>query len=206
MPLGWDHAGDDARPADGASGDPWVPALERVLRGQGFVDLKHGSAVGYEALSRFEAPEGIGNVAPPAWFEAAQRLGIGAEFEARVVTAALDARDRLPPNTFLTVNLSPWVVDTPPVRRVLEGPRGLHRVVIEITENAAVAEYSALDEAFVSLRGRGAYPDHGRGSEGDDAAIPAPVRPDGVRGRCRDVPRGGARGAADRGPHERPRW
>ena len=164
MALEWDQTGDEARPLNGASGDPWVPALERVLRGQGFalafqpiVDLKHGSAVGYEALSRFDPPEGIGTVAPPAWFEAAQRLGIGAELEARVVIAALDARDRLPPNTFLTVNLSPWVVDTPPVRRVLEGPRGLHRVVIEITENAAVEDYGALDEAFASLRGRGAY-------------------------------------------------
>jgi len=149
---------------DGASGDPWVPALERVLRGQGFslafqpiVDLKHAAAVGYEALSRFEPPAGIGEVAPPEWFEAARRLGVGAELEARVVATALDARDRLPPNTFLTINLSPWVVDTPPVRRVLEGPRGLHRVVLEITENAIVEDYAVLEEAFASLRGRGAY-------------------------------------------------
>lgn len=134
------------------------------MHGQGFalafqpiVDLKHGSAVGYEALSRFEPPEGFHDVAPPEWFEAAQRLGVGAELEARVVAMALDARDRLPPNTFLTINLSPWVVDTPPVRRILEGPRGLHRVVLEITENAAVDDYAALDAAFASLRGRGAY-------------------------------------------------
>lgn len=150
-------------PSEGGP-DPWGPALDRVLRGQGFslafqpiIDLKHGSAVGYEALSRFAPAEGIPDLAPPAWFEAARRLGVGAELESRVVSAALDARDRLPPNTFLTINLSPWVVDTPAVRRVLEGPRGLHRIVIEITENAAVDDYDALDEAFASLRGRGAY-------------------------------------------------
>ncbi len=159
-----EDARDGARPVGGASVDPWIPALDRVLRGQGFslafqpiVDLKHGSAVGYESLSRFVPPEGIGEVAPPAWFEAAQRLGVGAELEARVVATALDARDRLPPNTFLTINLSPWVVDTPPVRRVLEGPRGLHRVVLEITENAIVDDYAVLEDAFASLRGRGAY-------------------------------------------------
>jgi len=164
MALGWDDARSGAGPTDSALGDPWIPALERVLRGEGFalafqpiVDLKHGAAVGYEALSRFDAPEGLGSVAPPEWFEAAQRLGVGAELEARVVASALDARDRLPPNTFLTINLSPWVVDTPPVRRILEGPRGLHRVVLEITENAAVDDYTALEEAFTALRGRGAY-------------------------------------------------
>lgn len=156
-------AWDDATSGSNAA-DPWPEAIERVLRGQGFalafqpiVDLKHGSAVGYEALSRFDPPEGLEGATPPEWFEAAQRLGVGAELEARVVASALDARDRLPPNTFLTINLSPWVVDTPPVRRILEGPRGLHRVVLEITENAAVDDYGALEEAFASLRGRGAY-------------------------------------------------
>lgn len=147
-----------------SDGDPWVPALERALRGQGVtlvyqpvVDLKHGAVVGYEALSRFEEAEGIGVVAPSAWFEAARRLGVGAELEARVVVDALDARDRLPPNTFLTVNLSPWVVDTPPVRRVLEGPRGLHRLVLEIRDDPAIEGGAGLGETFASLRGRGAY-------------------------------------------------
>ncbi|MGE3960189.1 MAG: EAL domain-containing protein [Dehalococcoidia bacterium] len=147
-----------------ADGGPWRAALERVLRGQGFalafqpiVDLKHGSVVGYEALSRFAAAEGIGEAPPPAWFEVARQLDLGGELESRVVSAALDARDRLPPNTFLTINLSPWAVDAPPVRRILEGPRGLHRVVLEITENAAVDDYGALEETFASLRSRGAY-------------------------------------------------
>ncbi len=149
---------------DAEAGDPWVAALDRVLRGQGYtlafqpiVDLKHGSIVGYEALSRFAPADGIGEVSPRAWFEAARRLDVGAELEARVVAAALDARDRLPPNTFLTVNLSPWVVGTPAVRRVLEGPRGLHRVVIEVTENVAVDDCLVLAETFASLRARGAY-------------------------------------------------
>ena len=163
MTGGWQQP--DGPPDEpGASGDPWVAALDRVLRGQGFalafqpiVDLKHGSVVGYESLSRFAPAEGIGELPPPTWFEAARRLDVSAELEARVVAAALDARDRLPPNTFLTINLSPWVVDTPAVRRVLEGPRGLHRVVLEITENAAVDDYELLAEAFASLRGRGAY-------------------------------------------------
>jgi EAL domain-containing protein (putative c-di-GMP-specific phosphodiesterase class I) len=144
--------------------DDWMRAIERVLRGEGFaltfqpiIDLKHGAVVAYEALSRFAPADGIGMLAPPEWFEAARRLGVAAELEARVVAAALDARDRLPPNTFLTLNLSPWVVDTEPVRRVLESPRGLHRVVVEVTENAVVEDYPALAETFAALRRRGAY-------------------------------------------------
>jgi hypothetical protein len=69
----------------------------------------------------------------------------------------LDARDRLPPNTFLTVNVSPFAIGSDPVSRVLLSPRGLHRVVVEITEEAAVEDYDELAEAVVGLRARGAY-------------------------------------------------
>ena len=152
------------RRADEPSPEAWTPRVERLLRGQGLalafqpiVDLQHGAVVGYEALSRFEPSEQVGAPPPSAWFDAARRLGLGDELEARVLAAALDARDRLPPNTFLTVNLSPWAIDSPPVLRVLEGPRGLHRLVIEITENAAVDDYAALEAVVASVRARGAY-------------------------------------------------
>jgi len=148
-----------------AGGDRWGRALERVLRGDGLalafqpiVDVQHAAVVGYEALSRFDgSAEGIPPTAPPAWFAAAKRLGVLEELEARVLSRALDARDRLPPNTFLTVNVSPLVVDSAAVSRVLLSPRGLHRVVVEITEEAMVEDYASLARAVASLRSRGAY-------------------------------------------------
>ena len=138
------------RPAEGATpqgaDDPWARAIDRALRGEGFalafqpiVDLQHAAVVGYEALSRFDgAPAGVPNASPPEWFGRARTLGVLPELEARVLSRALDARDRLPPNTFLTVNVSPEAFSSDLVRRVLFSPRGLHRVVVEITGAPAV--------------------------------------------------------------------
>jgi hypothetical protein len=43
------------------------------------VDLQRGTVAGYEALSRFAGPPDAG---PDVWFEAAGRLGLGAELDA----------------------------------------------------------------------------------------------------------------------------
>lgn len=147
---------------DDAGRDPWLAALERVLRGEGLalafqpiIDLKHGAVVGYEAQTRFASDSGI-DAGPREWSAAADRLGVGAELEARVIALALDARDRLPPNTFLAVGISPSAVDAMPVRRLLEGPRGLHRLVILVAE-AALEDHAPFEAALAPLRGRGAF-------------------------------------------------
>ncbi|MDA0302664.1 MAG: EAL domain-containing protein [Chloroflexi bacterium] len=145
--------------------DPWALAFDRILTGDGFslafqpiVDLKHGAVVGYEALSRFDGtPEGIRPAAPPTWFEEARRLGVAIEVEARVVAACLDARDRLPANTFLTFNLSPDAIASERVLDVLRDPRGLRRIVVEITEEAVVEDYDGLAHTVRDLRSRGAF-------------------------------------------------
>ncbi len=160
--------------------DPWARAIDRALRGDGFslafqpiVDLHHAAIVGYEALSRFDgSAEGVPASPPPAWFARARALGVLPELEARVLTRALDARDRLPPNTFLTVNLSTEAFASDLVQRVLFSPRGLHRIVVEIPDHAALergrhsarsgremgsVEVARVVEVAEAIRKRGAY-------------------------------------------------
>lgn len=68
------------------------------------VDFQRGTVAGYEALSRFAGPPDAG---PDVWFEAAGRLGLSAELDARVLERVVRLRPELPPNCFLTVNLVP---------------------------------------------------------------------------------------------------
>ena len=73
---------------------PTDPARHRLLF-QPVVDLRRGTVVGYEALSRFRGPPVAG---PDAWFAAAGRLGLGAELDARVLERVVGLRPELPPN------------------------------------------------------------------------------------------------------------
>ena len=117
---------------------------------QPLVDLATGRVVGYEALSRFNAPLGR---PPDQWFAQAHRCGLGAELEARAVETALAVGAR-PPGTFLSVNLSPTALFSAAVRDVL--PDDMEGLVIEITEQEMVSDAEALSEVLSSLRKRGA--------------------------------------------------
>jgi len=91
---------------------------------QPIVDLRRGVVAGYEALSRFPGPP----AAPPdVWFAQAEALGVGAALEARVVRAALAARDRLPDDCFLTVNVSPHLLHSSELLAALSAGAGLSR-------------------------------------------------------------------------------
>jgi EAL domain-containing protein (putative c-di-GMP-specific phosphodiesterase class I) len=72
---------------------------------QPIVDLAAATVAGYEALARFPGVAG-----PDVWFEAAADAGLGAELEALTLHKALATVDSLPANTFLTVNVSPELV------------------------------------------------------------------------------------------------
>jgi EAL domain-containing protein (putative c-di-GMP-specific phosphodiesterase class I) len=118
---------------------------------QPIVDLASATIAGYEALARFP-----GTATPDVWFAAAHEAGLGAELEALALRKALAALPDLPPNTFLTVNVSPHLLGTPPVAAALAEPASLRRVVVELTEHMPTPDLAALREQTAALRGRGA--------------------------------------------------
>ena len=88
-----------AAPPPGDLDPGWAEALAGVLADptrhrlafQPVVDLQRGTVVGYETLSRFAGPPDAG---PDAWFEAASRLGLGAELDGRVLERVVRLRPR----------------------------------------------------------------------------------------------------------------
>jgi EAL domain-containing protein (putative c-di-GMP-specific phosphodiesterase class I) len=118
---------------------------------QPIVDLASATVAGYEALARFP-----GTASPDVWFAAAHEAGLGAELEALALRKALAAVPDLPPDTFLTVNVSPHLLGTAPVMAALAGPATLRRVVVELTEHMPTPDLVALRQQTAALRGRGA--------------------------------------------------
>ncbi len=138
----------------------WPAQLSRAVTGDGLsshfqpiVDVVRGTVVGYEALARFD---GFPVRDPETWFAAARTHGRLADLEAAALRTALAARDTLPGNTFLTVNLGPDVLDAAQVREVLAAQGSLGGLVVELTEHARVDSYTALEPAIDRLRGDGA--------------------------------------------------
>ena len=118
---------------------------------QPIVDLAAARVAGYEALSRFP-----GTAGPDVWFAAAADAGLAAELEALAVHKALAVVDDLPADTFLTVNVSPHLLGSRPLREALAVRPDLHRVVIELTEHTPVDDLEILRRQTGELRERGA--------------------------------------------------
>jgi EAL domain-containing protein (putative c-di-GMP-specific phosphodiesterase class I) len=118
---------------------------------QPIVGLRSGSIVGAEALSRF--PGGWGT--PDVVFGAAHRVGVGLELERLAAQRAVETLPLLSPGTYLAINLAPTVA-IELARRSLELPDlPVDRLVIEITEHAAVENYANLRDSLKSARERG---------------------------------------------------
>jgi hypothetical protein len=62
----------------------------------------------------------------------------------------------LPPDTFLTVNVSPHLLGSAPVQDALATRPDLRRVVVELTEHTPVHDLAALRRQTEELRARGA--------------------------------------------------
>ena len=112
---------------------------------QPIIDTARGTVVGYESLARFSGPP---HTTPDRWFAVARAAGVGPELEARALRAALHARSALPPNCFLSVNIGPDALLTADVAAVFADAGDLRGIVVEITEQIAVANYDALATAI----------------------------------------------------------
>jgi EAL domain-containing protein (putative c-di-GMP-specific phosphodiesterase class I) len=143
----------------------WAGELDRLLGRpdtlglvfQPIVDVVRGQVAGYEALARFTAADGSPSPhTPDLWFGAADRAGMGAQAEALVLARCLDLRSSLPPNCFLTVNVSPHLLTEPELSDLLLGAGDLAPLVLELTEHHDVADVRPLLDLRDRLRDRGA--------------------------------------------------
>jgi EAL domain-containing protein (putative c-di-GMP-specific phosphodiesterase class I) len=132
---------------------------------QPIVDLATTKVIGYEALARFPGDSGV---SPRTWFAKAAEVGLLLEIEMLTIRAALEQLDHLPPDAFVSLNLSPLTAGSEELRTALDGVDG-SRVVLEISEGAAIDGYEQISEAVGELRSIGvriAVDDTGSGSAG----------------------------------------
>jgi PAS domain S-box-containing protein len=109
---------------------------------QPIVELASNEIVGYEALTRF-----TDGANPEVIFTDASAVGLGVELEMATLQGALAAAEALPPSVWLNLNASPeLILAGEPLRSLLAGSR--RRLVLEVTEHAAIADYPAFRAAM----------------------------------------------------------
>ncbi len=125
-----------------------------------------GALVGHEALARFprdpetamptQAPEAqaLADRPPDAWFRDALQAGMLEPFELAVLRKALAGLPRLPPGTYLSMNVSPETIIAGHIDALLSG-LPLDRLVLEITEHTSVTDYPLIAERLARVRAAG---------------------------------------------------
>jgi EAL domain-containing protein (putative c-di-GMP-specific phosphodiesterase class I) len=133
------------------------PELLRVVF-QPIADLARGTIAGYETLARIDVPvPGIGDrLSPDQWFGAAEENGLGPALEGVVIARALSRLGELPPNAFLSVNVSPHLLGTPELDEAFGSVPELSRVVVELTEHVAYGDLQSITAETRRLRAAGA--------------------------------------------------
>jgi diguanylate cyclase (GGDEF)-like protein/PAS domain S-box-containing protein len=120
---------------------------------QPIVGLAAGSVIGVEALSRFSTdPARV----PDEWFAQAASVGLGTRLELLAIEMALTVGRALPEHLYISVNASPTTCLDPRLIDVIAlSAAGPGRVVLELTEHDAVADYGQLERALNNLRRMG---------------------------------------------------
>jgi EAL domain-containing protein (putative c-di-GMP-specific phosphodiesterase class I) len=114
-----------------------IEAGEFVPFFQPIVDLWDGSVVGHEALTRF-----VDGRPPNLVFGEAARAGLGIELETACLRASIAASERLPQNSYLSLNTSPELVLSGHLGEILTAVR--RPVVLEVTEHVEIDDYPGL--------------------------------------------------------------
>ncbi len=121
-------------------GGRFHPVFQPVL------DLANGRQVGFEGLTRFHHAS-----RPDLEFLDAASAGMAIPLETATLRASLDESRHLPAGRWLSLNVSPAMATALDPLRSLVGEAN-RDVVIEITEHAAIEDYSGLVDALGSLR------------------------------------------------------
>lgn len=139
-------------------------ALQMVF--QPIVELSSKRCVGVEALARFGSQH---HHTPDLWFAEAWTAGLGMKLEIEAARLAITgAMEDLPAPTFLSINISPETALSDDLIELLRSTDA-ERVVLELTEHAAVSDYPPLRSALNKIRSFGtriAIDDVGTGYSG----------------------------------------
>lgn len=132
--------------------------IEKVIANQAFhvryqpiYRLNDETVAGFESLARFEAEP---YRSPDKWFAEADEVGLGEELEIALARKALEALREFPKDVLLSVNFSPATIMTSSFAQLF-ATLPLERVVLEVTEHAAVANYTELSARLHPFRLRG---------------------------------------------------
>ena len=124
---------------------------------QPIVDIARNVVVGYEALLRYRTDHDL--IAPafsaPELLASARRIGRIAEVESAALREALQVRDDLPHDCFLSLNVSVAALADDRVTQLLRSQGALHGVVLELSHDDAALVADAR-ESLDQLRDRGA--------------------------------------------------
>lgn len=104
--------------------------------------------IGYESLARFP------HSAPPEWFEAAGHSNLRLDLELSAINAAIAGFDPPSGTSFLALNLSDVTLTSAELDTAIAG-LDPGRVVLELSEVAAVKSYELTNRAVRAMRERG---------------------------------------------------
>lgn len=131
--------------------------IESLLGGHGhamvwqpIMDMETGEMLGVESLSRFADS----TRSPSDWFDEALEVGLSSQLESRAIRKGLEVLAHLPDSACVTVNAASLVVTNGEIDHIL-AQLPLERIVLEITEHEAVADYEALSQALRPFRDKG---------------------------------------------------
>ena len=117
---------------------------------QPIIDCHRDVAVAAEALTRFSER----GRTTPQWLADAESVGLLVPLELALAAAALLELPNLEPGVAMAVNVSPTTIVSGRLHEVLTGVP-VDRVILEITEHAAVEDYKAVRTALARWRDRG---------------------------------------------------
>ena len=112
---------------------------------QPIIDLQSSGVVGFEALTRFDDGSRPNVVFADAW-----SVGLGPALELATLAAAIDGAGALPPGGWLSLNVSPRLLQDEPGLSERLAAAG-RPIVVEVTEHETVADYGALRAAIRAL-------------------------------------------------------
>jgi len=118
---------------------------------QPIIHVAENRIVGYESLSRFAA---LPKRTPDIWFNEAAQVGLGNTLETKAIRGALRNALQLPAEVYISVNASPEVILHADLEITLKG-FPLDRIVLEVTEHAAVDNYDDLATVLEPMRRKG---------------------------------------------------